>query len=124
MPYAGATSILGAQVVSTTYCAGSRLSSLRPAGAPLIVPPLLLAIVMVTVPLLPMGWRVLVPVSATSTSTPLSMERVLSSAESPGLIPVEVCRMSPAGGSIWQPHWTSKTLLSRLVQESVISPTR
>ena len=71
----------------------------RPPASPLMVPPLWFRMRIRTWPLLPMGWEVVVPVRKTSTSTPLATDRVLSRAVSPGITPVEVTAMPPAGGS-------------------------
>ena len=115
---------VGVKVGSITYWGGSRSWMRRPAASPLIVPPLWLRMRMRTWPLVPMGCDVVVPVRKTSTSTPEATDRVLSSAVSPAVTPVEVTAIPPVGGCAWQPHSTSETVFSRLVQESVTLPTR
>ncbi len=82
-----------------TYSAGRTCSSRRPAASPWIVPPETFRIVIVTVPVAPIGWLVTTPVRSTETFTFAATEAVLSSAESPATAPPEVAAIPPAGGS-------------------------
>ncbi len=90
------------------------------------VPPVWFVTVMLTVPLLPIGWLVFVPVSATSTSRPEGVGSVFSVAiASAGTMPVDVWEMPPGGASTAQPHCRFEAvLIVSTMHESVIVPTR
>jgi hypothetical protein len=78
-----------------------------------------------TRPRLPIGWLALkAPMKSTATES-CSFESVLRFAVSMSMgTPADVALMPPAGGSDWQPHSASCTCVLRLVQESVILPTK
>ncbi len=73
-----------------------------------------------TVPLLPAGCDVLVPLIWVwiFRLLPELTDNVLRVAEAlPGAIPVDVVVIPPAGGSTSQPHWMSETVLVLFVSQ-------